>query len=66
MEGFQSSSLLCIILLNANQLQNWMPRALIFECLWYENSPNYGKHHMYKFTNYNIIFGGEQLETMIV
>ena len=30
------------------------------------DSPNYGKHHMYKFTNYNIIFGGEKLETMIV
>jgi len=66
MEGFQSNSLLCIILLNANQLQNWMSWAFIFECLWYENNPNYGKHHMYKFTNYNIIFDGEKLETMIV
>lgn len=28
-----------------------------FEYIWYENSPNYGKGHMYKYTNDSIIVG---------
>lgn len=28
-----------------------------FEYIWCENSPNYGKGHMYKYTNDSIIVG---------